>query len=328
LQGVQRVKRSTAWLVGAGAVLVVAVGTAVPAGAIEVDPILPPVELPPPDETTTTLAPEPPPPPPEETTTTLPPPPPPDSTTTLPPTTEPPTTEPPSTTEPPTTEPPTTEPPSTTEPPTTAPPTTERPTTTNPPPPDEPDEPDEPSQPPTTPTTNPPIVVTPIDPDDVPVIVFPPKDPTALPPGTVTTVDDPDEPSGSTGTTGGRADDDPTTTGAPAGTLLEPKVAVKTIPEALGLVVAQGGSGPAPGGGADGPPAADVEGTGTARLVSASGDGERADEAAAPATRSTGTSRGLPEPLTSPLGGILLAALVSFVVAGSYCGWLLLGGRR
>jgi hypothetical protein len=98
-------------------------------------------------------------------------------------------------------------------------------------------------------------------------------------------------------------------------------VAVKTIPEAIGL----GGDAEvaAPGESEAGPAA-----TGTARLVSAPADDGRSDEAAAPATRSAGTSSGLPEPLTSPLGGVLLAALVSFVVAGSYCGWLLLGGRR
>jgi hypothetical protein len=46
------------------------------------------------------------------------------------------------------------------------------------------------------------------------------------------------------------------------------------------------------------------------------------------AARTTGSSRSIPEPLRSPLGGVLVAALVAFVAGGSYCGWLLLGGRR
>jgi hypothetical protein len=62
--------------------------------------------------------------------------------------------------------------------------------------------------------------------------------------------------------------------------------------------------------------------------VSAADRGDRAEPAAAPvAARRTGLTRSLPEAVRSPLGGILLAALVSFVVAGSYCGWLLLARR-
>jgi hypothetical protein len=169
----------------------------------------------------------------------------------------------------------------------------------------------------------------------VPVIVFPPKVPTVLPPGTsssTTTIFDSDDPefrpgtsSGSTGTTGSGGSDDPTTTDGVSGVVLEPKVAVKTIPSALGLVVARG-SDPS-GGQPSGVEVAAAETDGSARVAAApSADGS--DEAAGPvATSRTGLTRRLSDSVSSPLGGLLIAALVSFVVAGSYCGWLLLARR-
>jgi hypothetical protein len=153
------------------------------------------------------------------------------------------------------------------------------------------------------------------------VIVFPPKSPT-----TTTTIYNSSDPE-FTGSTGSSAPDDPTTTeGASPSGVLVPKVAVKTIPSALALAA---GEERGPDGGS--PSSAEVAGSSSgdsARLISAADAGDRAEQAAAPvASRRTGLTRDLPEAVRSPLGGILLAALVSFVVAGSYCGWLLLARR-
>jgi hypothetical protein len=97
--------------------------------------------------------------------------------------------------------------------------------------------------------------------------------------------------SGSTGTTGSGGSDDPTTTDGVSGVVLEPKVAVKTIPSALGLVVARG-SDPS-GGQPSGVEVAAAETDGSARLAAApSADGS--EEAAGPvATSRTGLTRRL-----------------------------------
>jgi hypothetical protein len=290
----------------AGALLVAGIATAAPVAALDVDPIIDPVlePLPPPPPpeppTTTTL---PPPPPPPDTTTTLPPPPPPpDTTTTLPPTTLPPTTNPP--------------------PPPPPPPPPDPTTTTAPPPPPDPTTTTAPS----TPTTLPP---------DVPIIVFPPKvslvpttpstgTPTVpLAPGTSespSTVDtDTTDGPATTGTSEG-----PTTTAGAvvAGAELVPKVAVKTIAEAL-PADAEGGAALVDGR----DEAISAEGV-TARLIRTPAVGLSEESAAPAAAQESGADRGLPAPLSSPIGGVLVVALVSFVVAGSYCTWLLLFGRR
>jgi hypothetical protein len=117
----------------------------------------------------------------------------------------------------------------------------------------------------------------------------------------------------------------PTTTAGAvvAGVELAPKVAVKTVADAL-PADAEGGAAPVDG---RAEAVATEEGV-TARLIRAPAVG-LSDESAAPAAvQESRTTSGLPGPLTSPLGGVLIVALVSFVVAGSYCTWLLLFGRR
>jgi hypothetical protein len=106
-----------------------------------------------------------------------------------------------------------------------------------------------------------------------------------------------------------------------AGVELAPKVAVKTISDAL-VPAAEGGA-PADGR-TDAVPA---EGA-TARLISAPAVGLSEESAAPAAVQEARATHGLPAPLSSPLGGVLVVALVSFVVAGSYCTWLLLFGRQ
>jgi len=177
--------------------------------------------------------------------------------------------------------------------------------------------------------------VVPVDPDDVPVIVFPPKSPTVLPSTTSTTIfnsRDPEftgRPSGGTGTTGSSSgDDDPTTTAGGSGdVVLQPKVAVKTIPSAR-LLVDDGGGSP-DGGQPSGAEVAVTDADGATRVVPApAGGGASSEEASGPvATTRTGLTRSLSDSVSSPIGGLLVAALVSFVVAGAYCGWLLLARR-
>jgi hypothetical protein len=334
------VKGAVARLGAAGVVLLAALGVAAPAGAIELDPVIelpppPPPEPepsttlppPPPPEPTTTVPPPPPPEPeptttlpPPEPTTTVPPPPPPDPTTTEPPPPPPPD---PTTTVPPPPPPPD---PTTTLPPVTDPPTTGTPSTPTTDPPDPTTTP--PSGPPTTPVP----IVRVVDPVDVPVITFPPKTV-----DTTTTSDDPGSSSSSSGssssssassassTSGARRSGDPSTTDAPDGTVaLPPKVAVKTIPSA-GRPAVDGEAGSSEVGG-EGTGAGDTR---TTRLISAPAPAEPSEGGATPvAARTAGSSRSIPEPLRSPLGGVLVAALVAFVAGGSYCGWLLLGGRR
>jgi hypothetical protein len=101
-------------------------------------------------------------------------------------------------------------------------------------------------------------------------------------------------------------------------------VAVKTIPSA-GRPAVDGEAGSSDGS----EQGAEAGETRSTRLISAPAPAEPSEGGATPvAARSTGTSRTIPEPLRSPLGGVLVAALVAFVAGGSYCGWLLLGGRR
>ena len=167
--------------------------------------------------------------------------------------------------------------------------------------------PTQPEQPPTTvgptPTTSPPP--TPTTPPPAPTTTNPPPTPTTNRPGTTPTTARPVTrapvivfPTKVDGAVS-------TSTSAPAATT-EPKTAVKTVPGAPGTTTTS-------------------ENPGEARVAGRTQERDNGIGNLAARTFDDSSSSLLP---SSTLGAILLVALVGFLAAGTYCGWLLVFARR